>query len=384
AGGYYTADGMTKDISVPIAAGAFIAGGAMSTSSFNRPYTITINQDNSPLVQSRAIVYLNFEGGNGIRIGGKPGESFGPFDAASINPIYSGHTDEIISEIVQQVKENYADYNVIIYSSRDNGYTPPPSEPHTTLYFGGEGPKRTIVVGDCSHIASTLLGLSDRVDSFDMIKDDNAIVYTNNFDVFCRFFDYVSCSYIPLTPPTIPQISTVIANTVTHEIGHTFGLAHILDSTEIMDTSATAQQMLLRQLFHRAPLNPTVFPIGYQDSPKLLEMTLRPMLACTDSDGGQVYNVKGALTVNPPLPGNPIIQDTCVLRIPGGFQGFVSSCPSGPDCYIAELMCSSPDMSSTDIMEGYYYSYDGVNPVFYYVMRRCNRGCTNGACTLNP
>ncbi|MDO8460664.1 MAG: hypothetical protein Q7S74_06130, partial [Nanoarchaeota archaeon] len=347
AGGYYTADGMTKDISVPIAAGAFIAGGAMSTSSSNRPYTITINQDNSPLVPSRAIVYLNFEGGNGIRIGGRPGLSFGPFDASDIDPMYAGHTDEIISNIVQQVKEGYADYNVVIYSSRSD---PIPSEPHTTIYFGSRDTR--------------LIGLADGIDSFDIKKDDNAIVYTNTFNVFS-----------PLNP-SIEEISTVLANTATHEIGHTLGLVHIADNTEFMDTTATAQQMLLRQLFHRAPLNPTVFPIGYQDSPKLLEMALRPMLACTDSDGGQVYGVKGTLTYLG-FFGGPItrtVSDTCANA-----HAVLNSC-TGSGCYLAEFTCGEPSLTIPNTNRSVtVHNADGtVN--HYYAIANCPNGCGGGVC----
>ena len=68
--------------------------------------------------------------------------------------------------------------------------------------------------------------------------------------------------------------SLVLGNVASHEIAHLLGLNHTQDPTELLDTTATAGQMLHDQDFHLAPLNEDVFPIGYQDADSLLAETV--------------------------------------------------------------------------------------------------------------
>ena len=109
------------------------------------------------------------------------------------------------------------------------------------LYFGTYDPQ--------------LLGLADNVDPYNSDSDQKAILFTDTF----ALFDVLS--------PDITAISQVLANTTAHEIGHLLGLRHTADIHDIMDTTANARQMLHRQWFTTANLNPSVIDFGQQDAP---------------------------------------------------------------------------------------------------------------------
>ena len=82
-------------------------------------------------------VYLQFGGGNDVRVNGRSGISFDALDARTLNSHYAGETDELISAIIENMRTDYLSFNVDIFSSTDG---PPPDGEYSTLYFGGYDP----------------------------------------------------------------------------------------------------------------------------------------------------------------------------------------------------------------------------------------------------
>ncbi len=190
------------------------------------------------------IVVLDFQGGQNVRIANRPPVNIPPFNAGVIDPRFATWTGIIVNNIRQLVAADYAGLGVTIYASGEAI----PDGPHTTIYFGTYD--------------SQLLGLADNIDPYNAAPAQEAIVYTDTFALFS------------VLSPDVLAISQVLANTTSHEIGHLLGLRHTADPHDLMDTTATARQMLSDQYFEFATLNPTVLSIGRQDAPSLLSWTL--------------------------------------------------------------------------------------------------------------
>jgi hypothetical protein len=196
------------------------------------------NPSNSPALQR---VVLDFDGAENITINRRKNLSFGPMDAAEIDPRFAGQTEQMKQFITQDIKGNYAPYNVEISTSDE----PLPPEPYSTVYFAAlEG--------------GGLLGLADNVDKYNSDKQQNAIVFLNAY----RNYQIMDLS--------IEEMNQMISNTVSHELGHLLGLYHVAQPDDIMDTTGTAWELIEKQSFGRAQLDKTVFPTGFQNSPQLL------------------------------------------------------------------------------------------------------------------
>lgn len=187
------------------------------------------------------IVLLDFDGADQVSIGGTGPLDLPAFDAGLISYELAGQTSQIVDGIEDVLRQDYADYDVQFYSTADGDL---PDGQYTTLYFGGYN--------------SALLGLADNVDYYNADPTQQAIVFIETFALFMPY------------RPTTTEIAQVIGNVASHELGHLLGLNHVADPTELMDSTATATQMLQDQDFHRAELKDEVFPIGYQDSARLL------------------------------------------------------------------------------------------------------------------
>ena len=189
----------------------------------------------------RQVVWLNFAGGDDLRVHTRDPISFPAFDAATIGEAYAGHTQEIKDLILQEMRADYAAYDVQIYSSDDG---PPPVEGYSTVHFGGD--------------ESGLLGLADGVDNYNESPEQNALVYVDNFAAYWT---------MQLEPD---EMAVMIANVASHELGHLIGLYHTKDPDDLMDTTGSAWDLAENQGFTRAPLEDTVFATGWEDSPVLL------------------------------------------------------------------------------------------------------------------
>jgi hypothetical protein len=191
------------------------------------------------------VVVLDFDGAQSVSVGGMNVGNISAFNAADIDDSLAGQTSQVVNQIEATVREDYADYDVEIYSTAEGDL---PDEPYTSVYFGEYNPY--------------LLGLADYVDYYNRDLTQESIVFTETFKLFMPY------------RPGASEMAQVIGNVASHELGHLLGLNHTADPTELMDSTATAGQMLDDQDFHRAALKAEVFPAGYQDSGQLLAQTV--------------------------------------------------------------------------------------------------------------
>ncbi len=210
-------------------------------------YTLTIARQPSwsvPEPQGQ-VVLLDFDGESNLQIGSRTITHVDPFDAAHIDSSYAGQTGAIIDIIEAMVAQDYADYDVTFLSTADGDN---PGGAFTRLVFGGYD--------------ANLLGLADSVDYYNANPSEEAMIFTDTFQLF-----------MPLNP-TVQQMGIALANVAAHELGHLLGLNHTVDRTELMDTTAPAQDLLVDQTFHVADLDDSIFPVGYQDPGMLLRLAL--------------------------------------------------------------------------------------------------------------
>ena len=193
------------------------------------------------------VVWLNFGSGNRVQVHHRDPISFAPFDAAMVGEAYAGHTQEIKDHILEEMRADYAAYNVVILNSDDG---PPPEGSHSVIHFGGS--------------ESGLLGLADNVDDYNQDLAQNAIIYVENFAPYWT---------MQLEPD---EMAVMIANVASHELGHLLGLYHTRDPDDLMDTTGSAWDLAENQSFSRGPLEPSVFATGWEDSPCLLKQIVGP------------------------------------------------------------------------------------------------------------
>lgn len=187
------------------------------------------------------VFILDFSGGRNVKIGSRSAINVPSFDAANISPDFRGQTSAMVSQVVNRVREQFAPYDITILSTSEG----PISESSASrIYFGA--------------FDSALLGVAEGVDEYNATRSQNAIVFTDTFEVFNSI------------RPTVAGMSQAMANVAAHEIGHLLGLVHTQDPRDIMDVTASLRQLMQVQAFGRAPIYSTVFPLGQQDSAQLL------------------------------------------------------------------------------------------------------------------
>ena len=190
------------------------------------------------------IVYLDWDGGQNIVIPNVGVFNLPPFDAADLGP-YQGRTEEMKDRIQEIVEDRYAGYGLTVLNSDDD---PVPTEPHTTVYFGGSHPQA--------------FAISEQIDTFNEDAADDTIIFTESYrNAFA-------------SAPTFEQMAQAVGNTVAHEVGHLLGLVHTADCQDLMDSSCGNQSILVAQRFKTAVLDSSVFPVGYQAAREILEWVL--------------------------------------------------------------------------------------------------------------
>lgn len=187
------------------------------------------------------IVYLNWAGGQNIRIENVGTFNVEPFDAADLGP-YDGRTDELKNLIQAVVADRYDGFNLVLLNSDDDAV---PRLPHSTIYFGNR--------------SLNAFAIAQQVDTFNAQQDDDAIIFTDGFR-----------GAFSITP-TLEQMATAIGNTAAHEVGHLLGLVHTNECASLMDARCGNDALLVEQVFKLAPLDESVFPVGLQNALELIE-----------------------------------------------------------------------------------------------------------------
>lgn len=194
------------------------------------------------------VVVLDFDGGT-VTIPDYGTYHLDPFDAADIDPIYAGKTAVLRQLIADCVRENYEGLNLDVRVVPGDSL---PGGAYSSIFFGGR--------------SSDAFGVAESIDPYNADRDDDAIVFTGMF----------TSGYFSRTL-TIEELGIAIGNVASHELGHLFGLNHVADTRDLMDTTGGAHTLLADQEFLTdSPLDDSVFPIGLQDAWLWLLETLGP------------------------------------------------------------------------------------------------------------
>lgn len=190
------------------------------------------------------IVFLDWDGGTDVLVENVGLFNLPPFSATDVG-LAASETAALKDRVQAIIEERYADLNFIVLNSDDHAV---PSEPHSTVYFGGQ--------------SFQAFAIAQQIDTFNEDPTDDAIVFTRSFSgAFSR-------------TPTFEQLAQALANTVAHEVGHLLGLVHTHECGSLMDTTCSNDRQLSPQSFQEADLDESVFPFGVQDAQEILGWVL--------------------------------------------------------------------------------------------------------------
>jgi hypothetical protein len=185
-------------------------------------------------------VFLDWAGGDNIVVPNVGTFNLPSFSATDVG-FPAAQTKSLKQRVEQIVKERYTDLDLIVLNSDDD---PNPSNPHSTVYFGGND--------------AQAFAISEQIDTFNKDPSDSSIVFTQSFQ---GAFQHT---------PTFEQMAEALGNTVAHEVGHLLGLVHTADCNDLMDTSCFNDRILSAQQFSTAPIDKSIFPFGYQPELEIL------------------------------------------------------------------------------------------------------------------
>lgn len=263
----------------------FVGVAAFHGSTGTGKYTVTIDVSPDGRVPAGApqVVYLDFRGGQDIRVPNVGTFTLKALDAGDFGPTFAGQTRTIAAGLAREVRDAYAGVNLTVLTSDEQPV--PPAGDHSTIFFGGFDPRA--------------FAISQSIDTFNADRNDRAIVFTESFGG--RAFSKT---------PTQAELIQALGNTVAHEIGHLLGLVHTADCADLMDSSCGNNRILEPQAFKNAVLDLTVFPVGTQDSPELLTW----LLGASDSTHGKPSARSVAAEAAPAAPRDPSEPPRCACR----------------------------------------------------------------------
>lgn len=227
---------------------AFATSGTTSGTYF---VDITVTPGQEVPAPAQQVLFLDFDGGpiTSPDLPQLAGGVVPPFDAGEIDAMYAGQSAAMQQVIIDIVKQNYRDFDVVVRSNDD-----PPREQETiftTMLFGG--------------FRNGIFGIAEDVDLYDADRCDDGIIFTETFVL--DFFSFV---------PTVEQMGIAIGNVAAHEAGHLLGLNHVDNDLDLMDDTSPADAFVEDQEFLDSPLSTDIMSIGTLDSVLLLNETVGP------------------------------------------------------------------------------------------------------------
>lgn len=83
----------------------------------------------------------------------------------------------------------------------------------------------------------SLVGIASTVDVGDRFSDDKAVVFADSVTDLLRF-------------PSLEDLTQIVANVVSHEIGHLLGFSHIADNRDLMAPRLSQENAVTDQAFY--------------------------------------------------------------------------------------------------------------------------------------
>jgi len=168
-------------------------------------------------------VWVNFEGGVGLRVSGIFPVNIPPLNAADFNSFFTppkkwgaAETKILKERIMEKIRSLYAGYAVQFTGSNES--TTPPALPYQTMHVGGSYP------------GGGLLGIADYIDPRNETLTGHGLTFALSIG------QLVTGSSVKNKVTTLQALGDSIGVVAAHEIGHLLGLRHTEDPGDIMQS----------------------------------------------------------------------------------------------------------------------------------------------------
>jgi predicted Zn-dependent protease len=207
------------------------------TQSLDYEVKATLGNGTVPDAESQT-VYLYFNAVSSLEISGMSFNNLKSFSSISM----VGNASAVADDIIELIRNDYSTLDITFVSSYTDAA---PSGSYSTVYVTGS--------------TGEYYGLADDIDWYNANHEDNAVIFAG-----LAAEDYTTSS----------EFKQMVANLISHELGHLLGLIHTDDNTELMDAVTPTNQLTNDQDFHRATITASEFPVGWEDTMELLTFTL--------------------------------------------------------------------------------------------------------------